>query len=323
MKQCVSEDPTREKMYCVQCGNKIKDGAKFCAVCGTQHSVNEMLTEQAAKVQSPVVTSAQNMPVATKSVQGTGKLIIILILSVLLVAAVAGGFILTKQGKSIQDRGYATPEQAVEAYFQALNEGDLEKMVGTFAIEDYVTHFDIEKCLNRMASHGPQMPGIFGMENSNSFAQQLNLETRKAVIEKDIRNQYIYLIAPQLLNEGMTQNLQTEEEVKDFLKNYPDEERLKDYTSLKIIRTVEPEELIANWNDEIAQKNRKRYNAMYGMDEMTSIIVEIEFEGERGIMCFDVAKCENKWRNVSLGGYVSFMLGIEGTASGVLIEEAE
>ena len=59
------------------------------------------------------------------------------ILTFLLALALCAGLCACGAGK-VEGRGYGSPEEAVLAYAEALQAGDVKKILKTFAIETYV-----------------------------------------------------------------------------------------------------------------------------------------------------------------------------------------
>ncbi len=153
-------------MFCKKCGSQLKDNAKFCGVCGTPVEVATPAAPvadpfaQAAPVAPAADPFAQAAPVAPQynpMPQGTpiqpaqqwgpmmtpapknkksktplfigigvAALIAVIILVVVLVSACSGG-------------GASTPEDAVNAYFEALNNkdfGDFEDIMYPAFIEE-------------------------------------------------------------------------------------------------------------------------------------------------------------------------------------------
>ena len=83
----------------------------------------------------------------------------------------------------IEGDGFATPEEAITAFAEALQEGDLDKMISTFAIESYCERYDMAGLIQRVASIQPTFlitPGYPALDQTEDFTTRLNAEDRRA-----------------------------------------------------------------------------------------------------------------------------------------------
>lgn len=56
---------------------------------------------------------------------------------------------------AFEGSGFDSPEEAVTAYLEAMQEGDVQGMLSTFAIETYVDNVDAQTYLTRMGAFVP------------------------------------------------------------------------------------------------------------------------------------------------------------------------
>ena len=56
-------------------------------------------------------------------------------------------FVLPVSAVTYEGAGFSSPEEAVEAYLEYMNQGDIQGMLSCFAIESYVEHMDPEAYL--------------------------------------------------------------------------------------------------------------------------------------------------------------------------------
>ena len=57
-----------------------------------------------------------------------------------------------------ESAGYATPEDAVSAYIEALQQADLQAMASAFAIETYTANYDFTGYLELIRAYSPTAP---------------------------------------------------------------------------------------------------------------------------------------------------------------------
>lgn len=148
-------------MFCEQCGAKLQDGAKFCTVCGTR--VTDDIPAPAQQPQTPpapspawtyqapagntgyaqqpqyVPSQPQEQP---KKKLGKGALIGIIaggLVLVVILLAVFGAF-------GSPGHGYVSQEKLIEAYFDAAEHRDFDRIAGMLApneveyISDYYNY---------------------------------------------------------------------------------------------------------------------------------------------------------------------------------------
>jgi uncharacterized membrane protein YvbJ len=127
-------------MYCVKCGNKLEDTDKYCTKCGNRAFTS---TEEQTESARPVEERREELQNAPQpEVYGEGyaphqawqyppkrssgiKIAIISVAVLLLLSVIAVGVILALRGGS----GASTPERAVEGYFSALDDKNIDKMI--------------------------------------------------------------------------------------------------------------------------------------------------------------------------------------------------
>ncbi len=94
---------------------------------------------------------------------------------------------------TLEGPGYTSPEQAVEAYVNAMQQGDVNAMIRTFAIETYGKHADGALMVERSAAWlylaDPNLP--LGGDNG-----AINAEVHLARLLNAVHMQYITLSAP-------------------------------------------------------------------------------------------------------------------------------
>ena len=98
-----------------------------------------------------------------------------------------------KASNRLEGKGFSSPEEAITAYAEALQDGDIGKMVSTFAIESYAERLDFEEYMRlfhtiQLSTTGAPLP------NAGPYQEQLNTYSRYATIVSEIRDGYFALI---------------------------------------------------------------------------------------------------------------------------------
>ncbi|WP_349672864.1 hypothetical protein [Lacrimispora sp.] len=209
--------------------------------------------------------------------------------------------------------GFDSSQMAVRRYLEYLAANQQDKMIGTFAVESYVNHFDFR---TRLESSGAYifMQQEFNFPAVTDFTRDLNIESRKNDIRWNLLEQYTAL---GVLSEIDTADLvQTEDfDVTFALSELP--KRLNTST-IKILGYISPEKMSESYGSTDYQDIKLRSMKAYGADDIESIAAAFELNGVRYIICIDTVKYEDRWYIRELGGELSLLLGIDSRYAGII-----
>ena len=328
-------------MFCIHCGQKLPDNARFCAQCGTPVTVpepakaepvqpepqqlqltkpeppkNEPVQQEAPQpVPEPVSagpdgvdTVLKEMNLGKKSGKLAGFLIGIVVAAVVFAVVVALKVGLPGSGTdTLEGPGFDSPEEAAEAYLDALKEGDVEGMLSTFAMETYVDNLDLEAYVERLRVYvpisGTPLPG------DSDLVQAINLEKRRATFTQIFAYQYLTLLDPDSpileaepleVDEGQASEFLAQLEVRDDL------EKLSEMT---VGLTVSPERLTDAYQQENNQENLRRLTNVYGADEIQSLALRVTVDGRDYLFCPDLVRYDDTWYVLSPMGNLGLLLG--------------
>lgn len=210
--------------------------------------------------------------------------------------------------------GYDTPEAAVSAYLDGFKNMNLEQMMGTFAIENYVDNHDYERRINQITAYTYNLE--IKLPNATPLATALNVESRRSNVSSCILKQYVTLAFPDF-NMFETQALKTEEDSKEFADTFAS--RLKDLKvdSIKLLGFIPPEKLSDVYAMDQNLKNIAKNAEICGADKLESRVAVFELDGKEYFMCIDTANYGGKWYVIALGGNIGALLGIDSLRGGV------
>ena len=209
--------------------------------------------------------------------------------------------------------GFDSSQMAVRRYLEYLAANEQDKMIGTFAVESYVDHFDFR---TRLESSGAYifMQQEFNFPTVTDFTRDLNIENRKNDIRWNLLEQYTAL---GVFSEIDTADLvQTENlDVSFALSELP--KRLN-FSSIKILGYISPEKLSESYGSSDFQEIKLSRMKAYGADDIESIAAAFELNGARYIICIDTVKYKDRWYIRELGGELSLLLGINSRYAGII-----
>lgn len=230
-----------------------------------------------------------------------------------------------RKAMGMEGPGFDTPEQAAQAYLDALKRADVDEMISTFAMETYVEHFDFEKYLGRVKAYTLSMEQR--LPPVNDFSKGINLAQRRGNLATAICRQYLTLLALFAEDANITKILEggvlplTEEETGELVRALANPEYLQTLGTLRLVEFVPPAQLSDQYDSERNRENIAARAAAFGADELTDVAARVEIGGRRYLFFFDVARYGDRWYNLDHAGNLSNLMGVSVSYCGILPEE--
>lgn len=217
--------------------------------------------------------------------------------------------------KRIEGKGYASPEEAVEAFGRYLQKGDLEGMLSTFAMESYLENRDLDNYLSYMSysvNYGQFYSGT--LPANSSLARDLDLEGRRAAVSEEICEQCLYLLLRNTPYEWIDGPYQLHasfgsETVEAALAALGEQGKL---SGVQVLRGYSLEELLpAEKLTERYYKNMEKRALIYGPDEYREAALLLRINGEEYYLGMAVVRYGNRWYNMYLDMDLRSYLGVD------------
>ena len=214
--------------------------------------------------------------------------------------------------------GFDTPEGAAEAYIQGLADNDIDEMIKACAVETYVDNFSLLKYIERLRSINITMADRM-VPSKSKFARQMNIESRRAAITRNIVNEYLVFIGSDLL-EGLNVVYDPDEaSIEDFIS----ERYIDDDTGIlsEIVftgRYMDPDDLTNGiYSQEQNMENHKKMSAQYNVDDAVSLAPVISVAGKEYVLCLEVGRYQDKWYIINPSGMLGTIMGISAFEGGL------
>ena len=271
-------------MKCTNCGAKLSKKQPFCGNCGALAPTPEP-KEPSAKKPFPF------------------KVVVCILLAV----SLAGNFVL-RAGRlfpqKVEGKGFASPEAAITAYVDALSDGDVDKMLSTFAVETYSENYDLEAYIMWLHTYYYYI-GYVSIPNDSQFEQGINRYTRVSELTSQIRSAYFALAGVNVDESYLTFHANTlEEEIEETLDQLTVRNLDDKLSSIKKGDILYADDF--DVDGEQLDRIYERYNYM-GADEFCDVVMEIKFNGNEYYVFMLTAKYGEKWYNITpltpLAGY--------------------
>ena len=232
-----------------------------------------------------------------------------------------------QQNYTLEGDGFSSPEEAVMAYLDAMQKGDVNGMLSTFAIETMVDNYDIVSLVK--ATNGYSSSMTLPLRAEDEYTRSLLILRRQADISNALVRQYYYFNAydesfytgPVGFGEG--HRYDTPEQFFDDLMSEAwmvtlgsiSYENPLTEAELHIVVTSEYWDNIENINRTI--ESRKTY---YGYDDIRPVAIKVYVRGVAYYFFMDVACFDGKWYNFEHGGMMGTFM-TDSIAEGFVLAE--
>jgi len=219
--------------------------------------------------------------------------------------------------------GWDTPEEAVLYYLEGLREQDLGKMIGAYAIETYIDHFDLSALLARMRAYAPTMSPR--LPNTGGLVRAINIEERKSEIVRGIFLHMASICMPEQDFFQMTTFApeNADEEIKAFVEGLDNAFDAVDFGTLKVLCFTPPEDISEHYASEQNQENMRRQVAPFGADEARSVIAAFTVDDKLGVLACEAMRYADRWFMFKPHGNIAAMAGLPASGGGMVVVPIE
>ena len=324
-------------MFCIKCGMENIGESRFCIKCGSPLVVQEAPVNVGSEriPQYTIQSDTQQYATPQNTIQPVEPVIVKrkMPLRAIVLAAAVGAiaaalafvvlyFVIGVQTDSkamIEGQGYASAEDAVSAYLDALSKADLDAMISTFAIESYEKHYDLEAMIERVTVYTPGL--TLNLPSDNEFTKNINIKQRQGYVVREIKSQYMTLFVPdsEALQTGTTQ-FDDPQDISRLLETLSNQEHVESLNTLKFVEFRSPGSLNELYDTEINQENIQKISKVIGAQKLENIVARVRIDGNMYLFCFDAACYEGRWYIHSLGGNIGNFLNLHAYSGGVILE---
>lgn len=213
-----------------------------------------------------------------------------------------------------EGEGYDTPEEAVLAYIEALNRGDVDDMLATFAMETFADHCDADAYLTRMRSISPVT--IYGVPVNGAYSRSLLINARYSQIANVLMHQYMEISASMNGMSVALDDAQTREEMKARFKNSP----MNAWEgNTEFVYWINPALLDEKIVYPMNMANSATQTAHYGADDIDWKVALLNLNGTPAVLLMQCVKYGDRWYNAEFGGLPGMVLGLTVQSAGMVI----
>jgi len=242
-----------------------------------------------------------------------------------LVLAFCLGVSLCACGKTstVEGKGYKTPEEALQAYAEALKTGDVDKILATYAVESHVANFDMARYIDHVGVYSAGSD--YMLSPIDTFTRESGVIQRQYKIINQLSWMYLYVGFGEELDSGVINVNQNGEytSASRFLKDLEIDDWMDILAEMEIGDVLQPEDFVDDdlipentWDKaEDVLKKKERY---LGCDEIACLGLEIELDGEDYYLCPEFACYGGKWYVLTQAGTLAMLLGTPANTGGLV-----
>ena len=220
------------------------------------------------------------------------KKLLVLLPVLILVFVCTAGF----AAERLEGNGYDTPEEAVLAYLDALDRGDVAGMLSTFAIESYAEHMDSRLFTQYRRQYTPSV-SVNYLPREDVYALSLAVQARYGGLAVSLLANEAYQ-----LFEADGVLVRTAGERAEFEDRFRQSPALNPVGNVEFVRWADP---VAMTRGQIAHLSGGRslpLNAYAGAEDLTERIAEIRIGGRTAYQVMTCARYGGRWYNMEFGG---------------------
>lgn len=230
-------------------------------------------------------------------------------------------FVLPVSAITYESEGFSSPEEAMEAYLEYMNQGDIQGMLSCFAIESYVEQMDPEAYLTRI---GAVNAAIFvGSPAKTEYMNNLLAAKRYGKLSDMLLRcflKYTYQDTEfsDLGDGGVTQikDQATMDALFEIMDRSP---LLQGIGKIKVNSFEDPADYYEKYNDERNQTIREeRYRQSFGCDEYQDVACVFTMDGTQYVQFMGCGSYGGKWYLTDFGGQIGSLLGLDFAYAGMI-----
>ena len=206
-----------------------------------------------------------------------------------------------------ESEGFATPQQAAIAFLDGLKAQDWEQMLGTFSVESYAEHYDLQAYTEYTQTY-VYMKQDVSLPAVNEFVKAIVIRDRKKKVEKSIRQQGKGLYFSSKYTKGQAP---MQEDTFHEWEDITEKMALESINVLGVITDDAVDKLVgADIIEKMRDNLAPQKAALLGTDQIKDCIIVYECEGESYLLFMETASYDGKWYNNEIGNGIATALGI-------------
>lgn len=217
----------------------------------------------------------------------------------------------------LEGSGYDTPEDAVLAYVDAMNRGDVRGMLSTFAIETYAAHTDPMVPVEQLG--GYYISTNIHIPYADDFGRSLIAVARYGTLTGSLVSGYIMYAGD---FSGNVQ-LKTDEDIRALQDGFARSPLAGMTGNVSFVRWINPVVLGGTMAKPGNRASEMSIMALSGADDIAEPIAELLINGKTAYLGLRCAKYNGRWYNLELSNIVLLGMNVDPQKAGLIVSSPE
>lgn len=215
--------------------------------------------------------------------------------------------------------GYASPEEAICAYADAMSRCDFNDMLSVFALESYVENADPAKVFAAQRTINFQLGFCDTIVVNDEYTYALKLIKRVSAVTDRLYRQYLFFIGDEVKDViGDTYNrIKDDAEGQYYANLFSEDGFAKIFRDCEIIELASPDQLTDKYSGDNVQEILENRRVIYGCEEVRSVAVWLRTPEEVYLLTADFGRYGDRWYMIDLGGILGSLLKINQETGGI------
>lgn len=242
-------------------------------------------------------------------------------LSILIAIVLLSGisFVQAENSVRFEGDGYASPEEAIYAYADAMSRCDFNDMLSVFALESYVENADPAKVFAAQRTINFHIGLCDTIVVNDEYTYALKLIKRVSTVTDRLYRQYWFFIGDEVkevIGDSYTR-IKDDAEGQYYANLFSEDGFAKIFRDCEIIELASPDQLTDKYSGDHVQRIMDNRCVIYGCDEVRSAAVWLRTPEEVYLLTADFGRYGDRWYMVELGGILGSFLNISQETGGI------
>ena len=215
----------------------------------------------------------------------------------------------------LEGPGFDTPEDAVLAYLEGMNQGDVSAMLSTFAFETLAARADPVEYLERQRAFIPE--AYLGLPVSGDYARALVAHVRYGSLAKSLCSQYVEFAVH---NNNAFIHLKEEEAMTEFLEAFDHNVVDSWRGNVEFVGWISPSVISQITNGRSVSSlgvNILKNYAFLNADDFAELAAHIRLNGTDAVQLMQCVRYGDRWYNRELNSIAAMMLNLNSSNAGM------
>jgi len=209
--------------------------------------------------------------------------------------------------------GFDSPEAAAYAFLDGLKAGDLDAMLGTFAIQSFASKCDFSAYTGRFMEFSfSSLNSSCPFPHDSAIGVQANVQARIGNLTASLPRQILNMVSPETNQSGVV-SLPDANSQQAFIAQIAADFASYPYAGINNIATTDPASLSSIYSsDKVAADIVKNEQTLgLNQDEYKDVAITLDMGGQTWIFSPSAGYYHGRWYLISANSYLAILLNMD------------